>query len=220
MENDDKRLKNLENLLDQISYVEHQKSKNNRYRIMAERAQKRYRKRRIYLVSGIAVAASLIGIILLNLDGSNTLTNMELFDKYYESYSFQTGYRADASAINPYLEAIQLYQEGDSDEAIQLITPLCQKSPDNPEYQFLRSLIYIELQEYTKAEKVLKTVISHGGSYETTGLWYLGLCAIANEEYQSAKEIFRGFASQDKEQNRFIWEILMRLKNLDSASQK
>lgn len=213
MENDDKRLKNLENLLDQISYDERQKSKTNRYQIMAERAQKRYRRRRIYFVSGIAVAASLIGIILFNLNGSNTLTNMELFDKYYEPYSFQTEYRADASAIDPYLAAIQLYHEGDSDEAMPLIIPLCQESPDNPEYQLLRSLIHIELQEYTMAERGLKTVISHGGSYKTTGLWYLGLCAIANEEYQAAKEIFMHFTSQDDEISKKSRQILKKIKN-------
>jgi len=214
MENDDKRLKNLENLLDQISYDERQKSKTNRYQIMAERAQKKYRRRRIYFVSGIAVAASLIGIILLSLTGSNTLTNMELFDKYYESYNFQTEYRADSLAIDPYLEAIQFYHEGDSDKAMQLITPLCQKSPDNPEYQFLRSLIHIELHEYTKAQKALNTVISHGGSYEITGLWYLGLCAIANEEYQSANEIFMGFTSQDDTMHKQSRQILKYLGSI------
>ncbi|MCK5820524.1 MAG: hypothetical protein KAH17_01515 [Bacteroidales bacterium] len=214
MGNDVERLKNLENLLDQISYDEHQKSKNNRYRIMAERAQKRYKRRRIYFVSGIAVAASLIGIILFSLNGGNALTNLELFDKYYELYSFQTEYRGDSLANDPYLEAIQFYHEGDSDEAMPLIIPLCQESPDNPEYQLLRSLIHIELQEYTMAERGLKTVISHGGSYKTTGLWYLGLCAIANEEYQSANEIFMGFTSQDVEMSKKSRQILKYLRSI------
>ncbi len=212
MKNDDKRLKNLEDLLDQISHDERQKSKTNRYRIMAERAHKRYRKRRIFLISGITVAASLIGIILFSMNMSNTSTNMELFDKYYESYNFQTEYRANNSAITPFIEAIKLYQKGESGKAMQLITPLCQKTPDNPEYLLLSSLLYIELQEYTKAEKLLKNVISYGGSYETTGLWYLGLCKIANKEYQSAKEIFIGFTSQDNEIKKKSRQILKKIK--------
>ncbi|MBT3243373.1 MAG: hypothetical protein HN352_09485 [Bacteroidetes bacterium] len=214
MENDDRRIKNLEHLLDQISYDERQNSSAYRYQIMAKRAHKRYRSRRIYFVSGIAIAASLIGIILLNLNGRNALSGMDLFDKYYETYIYQTEYRADSSVVYPYLVTIQLYQNGDSDHALPSITQLCQEFPDNPDYHLLRSLIHIELQEYKEAENALKTVISQGGSYKTSGLWYLGLCKIANEEYQEAKELFMNFSPQDNEMSKKSRQIAKQLTRL------
>lgn len=196
MENESIRQEALNKLLDIISYEEKKKLRTDKYRLMGERARKRTRKLRLYYASGITAAACLIGVFFILLPKEST-SHDELYNMYYATHNYYTEYREDGVEMDNYLKSIHLYQKGRASEALAIIHPLFLESPLNPDYLLLQSLIWMELREYEKAQQGLQSAIKFGGSYEATGLWYLGLNHLALEDIQSAEEVFRRIGSME-----------------------
>ncbi len=190
MENKSERLDALSQLLDIISIEESAKRKENKYKIMAMRAKKRYRRIKILYTSGITVAACFAGLLILSLSGTKEMTGMQLYNKFYEPHHFQIEYRADSVSKPLFITAINYYLLGDNDSSLAIIETLEAENQGNPEFLLLQNLVNIELNNYFEARSGFSKIIKYGGSYKITGLWYLGLCDLALGDLISAEKSF------------------------------
>ena len=189
-ENKEKTTLGLEILLDHLSYEERQKLKADKYRLMVERAKRRYRRRSIYLTS-LSIASCLVAIIFFGPILSNQIDNDELFSKYYEPFDFQTTHRGNTQDLSEFITAVDLFKKSELSQAHEITNDLLLKTPNNPDYLLLLSMILLEQEKYAEAIDDLHLISQQGGSYEDAALWYIGLCRLALEQYGQAETLFK-----------------------------
>lgn len=169
-----------------------------KYRMMIERARKRYRRRRIYLFASLSVASCLIAFILLGPSLTQRIDRNELFSRYYEPFDFQTEHRSKVSETDISSNAFILFQNGKLLESQEAVQTLLSTHPGQPDYQLLLSTIYIEQDKFIKAIAQLELVADQGGSYKSISLWYIGLCRLALNQFDRAKSIFKQLSQDNR----------------------
>jgi len=190
-ENKEKTTLGLEILLDHLSYEERQKLKAEKYRLMVERAKRRYRRRVIYMISSISVASCLIAAILFGPGLSNQVQKEELFSYYFEAFDFQTTHRGNTQELSEFITAVDLFKKSELSQAHEITNDLLIKTPNNPDYLLLLSMILMEQEKYAEAIGYLHLISQQGGSFEVTALWYIGLCRLELEQYDQAEALFK-----------------------------
>jgi tetratricopeptide (TPR) repeat protein len=189
-ENKEKTTLGLEILLDHLSYEERQKLKADKYRLMVERAKRRYRRRSIYLIS-LSIASCFAAIIFFGPLLSNQIDNDKLFSKYYEPFDFQTTHRGNTQEPSEFITAVDLFKKSELSQAHEITSDLLVKTPNNPDYLLLLSMILMEQEKYAEAINYLHIISRQGGSFEAIGLWYIGLCRLELEQYDQAEALFK-----------------------------
>jgi len=188
MENNDKNLQALDQLLELAAEHEKRKSNENKYQLMINRARKRYR--RLFLSYGSAAIILLFfGVVLLE-NLKTTLTSIEIFEQNYTRYHFDHEYRSENSDFEAFSKAVTEYESGNPEQCIQIIRPWLQENPDKTEYQLLLGLALLESEQYQKALTWLESVSEQGGTYEVVGLWYQGLAYLRLNQEEVAIEHF------------------------------
>ena len=72
-----------------------------------------------------------------------------------------------------------------------------QADPDDPDIILLLAFIKMEQGKFNEAITHLDRMMIFGGSYESTALWYKGLCCLANDETDQAISTFKILRKSD-----------------------
>ena len=188
MENNDKNLLALDQLLELAAEHEKRKSNENKYQLMIDKARKRYR--RLFLSYGsAAIIVLFVGVVLLE-NLKPTLTSIEIFEQNYTRYHFDHEYRSENSDFEAFSKAVTEYESGSSEQCIHIISPVVLKNPNKTEYQLLMGLALLESEQYQEALPWLESVSEQGGTYEPLGLWYQGLAYLAMNQSEVAVRHF------------------------------
>ncbi len=134
-----------------------------------------------------AAAILLIGIsFLLNQFDKNKTG--ELFDKYYNLYPDVTLHERSSSNNSTFTEAMNYYNTGDFDKALNLLIKL--KDEKNKEtIDFYTASIYLKTNNLQKAKNILLSLSSDtAGNFYYESNWYLALIELKLDNISESKK--------------------------------
>ena len=158
--------------------------------------QKRLKKRRVLIYSGISAAACIAILLIVFVPSFEKLSGDDIFQKYYQR--FELSYETRNSDSQDGIETVyELYRTGNSFEALRELELVPANKPD---YIFYRSLILMDKGSFDEAYLGFHDLIELGGSYKWHALWYSALIDIKKENNDSAKSILKTLSNvPDKE---------------------
>ncbi len=135
----------------------------------------------------------------------NTISNDELFSRFYEPYPSLTGVRSGDQAVDYILtDAMLKYQEGDFVSALSLFEKVLNTNSKDATSRFYQGISYMETQKFKNAGNSFHTVIDHRDNlFIEQAQWYLALCYLRTDENTKATEQLnqivnsKGFYSRD-----------------------
>lgn len=132
-----------------------------------------------------AVAASFLLLVALAFWLFQPQPPKDLYQAYYEPYSFSTGTRDANERLSA--EATALYRRGYFQEALPKLDSLSDRNPDSVEYQLAKGICYLETDQSTLARQIFQQIILSGDAlYIDQGRWYLALLLIKENQTEAA----------------------------------
>lgn len=100
-------------------------------------------------------------------------------------------------------QALQLYEDGQLEEAQKMLTDLFAAHPDNETTQYYLGVVHMAQSHYAKAiELLLPLSRSESADYKNEALWNLGLCYLKTENgVEDAREAFLKLSNDNEYPN-------------------
>jgi tetratricopeptide (TPR) repeat protein len=157
----------------------------------------RYRKTISY--AAIASLAILISVGILYTIQTRKLSNVEIYEKYYEPYDVTMVYRsAEENADRLYQEARLNYEAGQFQEAIILFEKILATDPGNMATTLYSGISYMEVDQYNQADKSFSKIIAHNDNlFIEQAEWYLGFCYLMTNNKEKARKQFEKIADSN-----------------------
>ena len=157
----------------------------------------RYRKTISY--AAIASLAILISVGILYKIQTRKLSNVDIYEKYYEPYDVTMVYRsAGENADRLYQEARLKYEAAQFQEAIILFEKVLESDPGNMATTLYSGISYLEVDQYNKADRSFSKIIAHDDNlFIEQAEWYLGFCYLMTNETEKARKHFGKIAGSN-----------------------
>jgi tetratricopeptide (TPR) repeat protein len=187
------------------------------YMYSEEKAVKRiptvFTKRKFYYAAASAaliIAAGGVTQRLLN----PSMDSESVFEKYYQPYEVTVTYRSGNTEVDRLLlNALELYEEKDYDQALVLFEEILENRSNNMAINLYSGISYMEEEEYHKATTSFNHIISDNDNlFIEQAQWYLSMCYIKTEKSEKAKEILNQIIEQE---SYYKEQALKVLKDLD-----
>ena len=172
------------------------------------------RYRRTISYAAIASLAILISVGVLYKIQNRKLSNMEIYEKYYEPYDVTMVYRsAGDNADMLYQQARMKYEAGQYSEAIILFEKLLATDPADMATTLYSGISYLEVEQYNKADRSFSEIIAHNDNlFIEQAEWYLGFCYLMTDETEKARRHFEKIAGSLSSYRDKAAGIIRRLK--------
>jgi tetratricopeptide (TPR) repeat protein len=172
----------------------------------------RYRKTISY--AAIASLAILISVGILYKIQTRKLSNVEIYEKYYEPYDVTMVYRsAGENTDRLYQEARLRYEAGQFQEAITLFEKLLKSDPADMATTLYSGISYMEVNRYNEADKSFSKIIDQNDNlFIEQAEWYLGFCYLMTNETEKARTQFEKIAGSNSSYKDHASHILKKLK--------
>ena len=157
------------------------------------------------------VAVSLILLFFMN----KSLTNEEIYAKYYHPYEASLNFRAGNVNIDKDLRhAMQYYENKDFRNALILFEKILREDNSRIGLNLYTGISHMEVREYSNANKRFQNIIDHKYNlYIEQAEWYLGFCYLMTGNNSKAAQQFRQIAENDGYYSDKAEKILKRMKN-------
>jgi TolA-binding protein len=163
-----------------------------------------------------AVLVAIIGVGTLIYLPAHNLGNDELFSKYYEPAPTATESvtrSAGAGIEESYMQAIEYYNTGNYNCAINQFIKYTSTTSNNPEAYMMLGNSYAGISEFTEAGINFKKVVDHNDNlYIEDANWLLGLCYLKTGETEKARTQMELISQSDSRHNRQAKKVLRKMK--------
>ncbi|MEP2026627.1 MAG: tetratricopeptide repeat protein [Reichenbachiella sp.] len=133
-----------------------------------------------------AAIALVLGSTFVLLNQSNSLSNEELFGKYYEPYPADNNLRG----ISDENQAMLLYKNKKYSEATSAFTQLTELNPENEKYRLFLGICYLQQDLITQSINQFKLISgSTSNTIKNNSDWYLALAYFKAGQSSKAKEV-------------------------------
>jgi len=139
---------------------------------------------RRYLLFGLA-AVIILGLFIIKVIFNNNMTDKALFEKYYAAFDQPVTYRNMGEAATDLNRAMQLFKSGLYGEAAEAFKKADSTFSDFT--GFFLGMCYMEMEQYSLAEKYFKSNAGHG-EMQQESQWYLALAYLAEGNRKETKE--------------------------------
>ncbi|MEA1875246.1 MAG: hypothetical protein U9N86_00130 [Bacteroidota bacterium] len=186
----------LEDALTELVELRHniQKDVNLGHELLEEiRREERIRNRTIGVVAIAAILAMamwVFGPSFLNLDPVLT------FDNHYSRMNPDLLTR-DGGTDNILTKAIQAYQNGESESAVEMLASSEAHNIDSQVAEFFLALAYLDSGQLNLAKSSLENLLSEGILIQPEISWYLSLINLKEEDFDSAKQNLKSLKKVD-----------------------
>jgi tetratricopeptide (TPR) repeat protein len=172
----------------------------------------RYRKAISY--AAIASLAILISVGVLYKIQTRKLSNVEIYEKYYEPYDVTMVYRSAGDNTDMlYQEARLKYEAGEFREAITLFEKLLESDPADMATTLYSGISYMEVEQYNQADKSFSKIIAHDDNlFIEQAEWYLGFCYLMTNETGKARKHFEKIAGSNSSYRDKAASIINKIK--------
>jgi predicted negative regulator of RcsB-dependent stress response len=142
-----------------------------------------------------------ISTVIFNFSRS---TNDKIFASYYDRY--EANYESARShnrgitsnKVSNLISAVQFYDQGNNNGAIQLLEEIIKNEADNIPAHFFLGLSFIETKNYNKAIENLSFVITKNDfTFIEHAKWYLALCYVKSDQVDRAFPILKDIVNSD-----------------------
>lgn len=142
-------------------------------------------------IIGLAAAAAIATMVLVKtLTPSNTPSS--LYTEYYKPLNaYSTTTRNNTNVLDPFSNAISLYNQNKYTLALKTFTDLLKQEPNNLSYLFFSGISYIGLEDYKNASIYLSKVALENGDYKKEAMWYLSLAFLKIGEIEKASNLLK-----------------------------
>jgi len=164
------------------------------------------------------VAASLT--IILSIGGILTRKNISdtvLYKTYYQPYG-TTGIVRSGNTMtdNTLTEALQKYNAGEYEPALQLFHHVLAYDANNPVAHFYSGVSYQETARFDKAIQEYDLVIrDRDNLFIEQAEWYIGLCYLQTQEKKKAYQYFERISKSNSYYNKKAEAIIRKLKYIE-----
>lgn len=161
-------------------------------------------------VISVLVAGSFVLLFFLN----KSLTNEEIFDRYYTPYEASLNFRAGSVVVDQDLRnAMQFYENKDFRNALILFEKILKDDGSRIELNLYSGISHMEVKEYNNANKKFQTIIDHKYNlYIEQAEWYLGFCYLMTDNTDKAAKQFRQITENGGYYSAKAGEILNRMR--------
>jgi tetratricopeptide (TPR) repeat protein len=172
----------------------------------------RYRK--VISYAAIASLAILISFGVLYKIQNRKLSNMEIYEKYYEPYDVTMVYRSSGENTGKlFQEAMVKYEQSQFRDATVLFEQLLKTDPGDMASTLYSGISYMEVDQYQKADQSFnKIIVQNDNLFIEQAGWYLGFCYLMTNELDKARKHFEKIAASNSSYNEKASEIVKRLK--------
>lgn len=169
-------------------------------------------------VGVVSIAASLI--LLLSIGGiltQRTTSEPDLYAKYYQPYQGAGTSRSGNTAIdNTLANALQKYNAGEYESALELLQQVTTTDATNPVGHFFTGMSYQETGRFNKAIEEFEMVIKDRDNlFIEQAEWYIGLCYLQTQERKKAYRQMERIAKSNSYYNQKAEAVIRRLKKLE-----
>ena len=181
-------------------------------RIRNPKTVPRYRK--VLSYAAIASLAILISFGILYKIQSRKLSNVEIYEKYYEPYDVTMVYRSSGENTDKlFQEARMKYEEGLYQEAIILFKQVLESDPGDMATTLYSGISYLEIEQYNKADRSFSKIIAHNDNlFIEQAEWYLGFCYLMTNDRERARDHFNKIAASNSSYKDKASVIVKKLK--------
>lgn len=134
----------------------------------------------------------LVAATLLMLLGATAFFNYQshnqpdrTFTQYYEKPSWNTQTRG-SDKTTTYSDAVQLYNEGQHQAAIEAFEPLLETNSEDNQLRLYKGIAHLESSQYAKAENEFTVVRVNSELFFEEATWYLAMLNIKLDQKQEA----------------------------------
>lgn len=183
--------------------------------IAADHARKKPASARIGIVRYAAAIAilAIAGTALWFNQGK--LSNEEIFEQFYSSVPVageSVSRSLSDNTDDPYLNALDVYRQGDYNKAISLLLQFTAVDQDNPEVFMMLGNSYAETDRFGEAGASYRKVIDHNDNlYIEDAHWMLALCYIRTGETGKAVTQLSTIAASESRHSRNAAKALRKL---------
>jgi hypothetical protein len=153
-----------------------------------------------YVASAVITLLVVASVLFYNFSKTS---NDKIFASYYHRYEADyeaagVNSRSDAAKVSKLINAVQLYDLGNTNSAIIQFEEIIKADPENTAAHFFAGLALIENQDYDKAISNLLFVISKNDlPYIEQSEWYLALCYLKKDQRSQAKALLNKIANSE-----------------------
>lgn len=164
-------------------------------------------------IIGMAAAAAIAAIVVFK-SFTPTYSPNSLYTEYYKPLNaYSTTTRNNANVLDPFSNAVALYNQAKYKSALVAFTNLLKQEPNNQTYLFFSGITYMGLEDYNNAIVLLsKVVASESDDYKKESKWYLGLSYIKTGELDKASKYLTELSNSNGYYQSQAQDLLTHLK--------
>lgn len=163
----------------------------------------------------MAAAAVVSGILLFRNMGQLNMGD-RLYSSYYKPLN-EVSFTGRGEGVEVYEEfrmAIDQYLKEDFAKSTRMLSSLVAENPDFPEAQLYLGLSLMGVEEFPSSVEVFESYLANSTKYVYEAKWYLALCYLKVDDYQSAKTLIDELSGMEGALGRDAEKISKRLDRI------
>ncbi|RZN82061.1 MAG: tetratricopeptide repeat protein [Winogradskyella sp.] len=165
------------------------KSISNNYFEKQERQVQPLNKSRVFRISQLAIAATVVVFLGLFLFNRFSIPG---YEDYSDHYVISLSVRGNVEDV--VIKAQNAFNEKNYKDAEVHFSEILKTNLDNTEVKLYKAISQIEQDKFEEADAVLKHIATGKSAYKNEALWYAALSKLKQEDYKTCIELLKGLS--------------------------